>query len=233
MNVWLFVDVALLLSTVPCGLVLLRSRNAADWMLAVQMTGLIAVLALLVLAQAMKRVVGTVFFARPPGGGRETKSASKSHEEREITGSGRKPPVVMLTMAVVMVVLPAVFGLFGRALATRALAGSERFLNRAVYVRSVMDGQPSRPLAAPQQVDTTLRGSVFGIAAAFGAVVLALVDLFKDSFPTRFWRGWKPWLARVLAALQKVQSGHVGEYVVWLVLGVIMLAGGLVIIARR
>jgi len=55
MSIWLWAEIALLLSAVPCAVVLLRSREAGDWAIALQMSGLVAVLALLVLAQAMKR----------------------------------------------------------------------------------------------------------------------------------------------------------------------------------
>ena len=55
MSIWLWSDIALLLSIVPCAILILRSSNVSDWTVATQMGGLIAVLALLVLAQAMKR----------------------------------------------------------------------------------------------------------------------------------------------------------------------------------
>jgi multicomponent Na+:H+ antiporter subunit F len=55
MNTWLWADVALLLSIVPCALVILRSETPGDWLVGLQMAGLIVVLALLILAQAMKR----------------------------------------------------------------------------------------------------------------------------------------------------------------------------------
>ena len=64
MSIWLWAEIALLLSTLPCAVILLRSREAGDWAIALQMSGLVVVLALLVLAQAMKRPL--VF--RPGGG---------------------------------------------------------------------------------------------------------------------------------------------------------------------
>ncbi|HVV70763.1 MAG TPA: monovalent cation/H+ antiporter complex subunit F [Verrucomicrobiae bacterium] len=55
MSVWLWADVALLLCTVPCVVLLLSSRKIEDWAVALQMAGLISVLALIVLAEAMQR----------------------------------------------------------------------------------------------------------------------------------------------------------------------------------
>ncbi len=55
MNIWLSADVALLLGVVPCALLILRSADAADWTVGVQLGGIIIALALLVLAEGMKR----------------------------------------------------------------------------------------------------------------------------------------------------------------------------------
>ncbi len=55
MSVWLWIDIALLLGVVPCALLILYSSEMGDWAVAAQMGGLIAVIALLVLAQAMRR----------------------------------------------------------------------------------------------------------------------------------------------------------------------------------
>ena len=55
MNIWLWAEIALLLGMVPCAFLILRSSDLSDWMVALQMGGLIAVMALLLLAQAMKR----------------------------------------------------------------------------------------------------------------------------------------------------------------------------------
>ncbi len=55
MNIWLAADVALLLGLVPCAWLILRSRELSDWIVGLQMSGIITVLVLLTLAQAMSR----------------------------------------------------------------------------------------------------------------------------------------------------------------------------------
>lgn len=55
MSVWLWADIALLLSVVPWAAVILRSETPGDWLVGLQMSGLIVVLTLLILAEAMKR----------------------------------------------------------------------------------------------------------------------------------------------------------------------------------
>ncbi len=55
MNAWLIADIALLLGVVICGVLMLRSPEPGDWLVGLQLGGTIAVLVLMLLAQAMKR----------------------------------------------------------------------------------------------------------------------------------------------------------------------------------
>ncbi len=55
MSLWLLADILLLLAIVPCAIVVLRSAGLSDWVVAVQMCGVIGALALMILAQAMSR----------------------------------------------------------------------------------------------------------------------------------------------------------------------------------
>jgi multisubunit Na+/H+ antiporter MnhF subunit len=55
MSIWLWGVIAMMLGVVPCALLILRSPDMSDWTLALQMSGIIVVLGLLLLAQAMKR----------------------------------------------------------------------------------------------------------------------------------------------------------------------------------
>lgn len=55
MKAWLSADIALLVAMIPCAVFLFRAKRLTDCLVALQMMGIIAVLALLVLAQAMQR----------------------------------------------------------------------------------------------------------------------------------------------------------------------------------
>jgi len=65
---------------------------------------------------AVLRVAGSVFFARNPGDGLEAKSPTSTGEKPETRGLRHKVPAVMLSMAVLMVSIPAVSGIFGWSL---------------------------------------------------------------------------------------------------------------------
>jgi multicomponent Na+:H+ antiporter subunit F len=55
MTLWLCADAALILAALACMLVILRARRLSDCLAAMQLGGLILVLALLCLSQAMAR----------------------------------------------------------------------------------------------------------------------------------------------------------------------------------
>lgn len=55
MNIWLAAGIAMLLTLIPCVVVMLHARRLTDCMVALQLAGVVAVLALMILAQAMHR----------------------------------------------------------------------------------------------------------------------------------------------------------------------------------
>jgi multicomponent Na+:H+ antiporter subunit D len=181
---------------------------------------------------AVLRVAGAVFFNRSAGGGRESASASAATEEPETKGGRRKPPVVMLSVTVLMVLLPAVSGAFGNQLATSVQAASERFNDRTLYLKAVLDAQPSGAVQATEEVRISTKGVVLGVAAAAGAVGLALLELFCGHLPELLPRAWQAGPAHVLAFLQRLQSGHVGDYIAWLVVGVVVLGAAFLLAGR-
>ncbi len=182
---------------------------------------------------AVLRVAGSVFLNRAPGGGRESKSASAAHEVQETHGSSREFPLVMLSMAVLMVIIPAVSGFFSRSLATSTQAAAERFSDRAVYAHAVLDGKPSGGVNATESVNLTLKGVILGCTAAAGAVALALFELYRERLPKFLWRAWHPIVGRFITFLQRLQSGHVGDYIAWLVIGSLLLGAGFVVAWAR
>ncbi len=178
---------------------------------------------------AVLRVAGSVFLGLSPGQGQETRSPSASREEKETTGKRRSIPVVMLSIAILMVVLPLASGIVGDPLARDIQAGSERFADRANYLRAALDDIPSGRAGSHEDVQPTAKGVILGFAAAGGAVAFALLDLFRNKVPRVLWRGWKPALDELIVILQKAQSGHVGDYIVWLVIGAVVMSASLIL----
>ncbi len=55
MTIWLLAEIGLLLAVIPCAYVIVRGPTLSDALVGLQLGGTIAVLALVVLAQAMSR----------------------------------------------------------------------------------------------------------------------------------------------------------------------------------
>jgi multicomponent Na+:H+ antiporter subunit D len=62
-----------------------------------------------------------------------------------------------------------------------------------------------------------------GIGSAAGAVMLALLMLFSDRLPVWLQRLGKDVSGPGLAWLRALHSGHIGDYITWLVVGVAVL----------
>ncbi len=55
MSTWLTAELALLPGFILCAWLIVRSKNVADWLVALQMAGVISIFALVILAEAMSR----------------------------------------------------------------------------------------------------------------------------------------------------------------------------------
>jgi multicomponent Na+:H+ antiporter subunit D len=124
------------------------------------------------------------------------------------------PIVVLLLGALAIGVLPG-----AHAAAERAAAF---FTDAAGYAHEALTGTaaPLPPVAG--EGNWKLSGVVFGLASAGLAVALAAAALYGDRLPAAR-------LARraggfVLRPLRKVHSGHIGDYVAWMMTGMVTLA---------
>ena len=178
---------------------------------------------------AVLRVAGSVFLGLSPGGREEAKSPSAGHELRETKEGRHKIPPIMLSMAMVLALLPALSGLFGNRIGQSVQAGSERFADRGAYLGAVLEGRSSGPATASESIHPTIKGITLGFGAVGGAVAFALLDLFRNKLPRALWRGWKAPLDRLMEVVRRLHSGHVGDYVVWLVIGAVILGASLIL----
>jgi multicomponent Na+:H+ antiporter subunit D len=130
----------------------------------------------------------------------------------------------MLASATVLMALGLALGaLPGLADATTREAA--RFTDRASRAALVLHG---RALPEPSISPTHVGGaSALGaFAAAAGAIAMAALALLGPS--ERIDRA----LSRVLAWPRALQSGHVGDYVTWMVVGTTILGGALLALLR-
>ncbi len=151
--------------------------------------------------------------------------------ERETQEAEGRTPFVMLAPAAVLLagalavgVLPGLSGRVERAAA--------EFEDRTGYAERVLQGRTAPAPFVPVE-PPSLGGLLSGLASGAGAAALAGFALFRTRLlPNRFRRRTSATLGRGLYLFRSLQSGHVGDYTAWLVVGLAAL-GGLFAMAFR
>jgi hypothetical protein len=86
------------------------------------------------------------------------------------------------------------------------------------------------PVAAVVPAGVTLWAIVLAVCSAAGAALLVLVALYWRRLPL-LRRGFEPG-AGLTAALQRVQSGVINDYVTWIAAGLACIGGVLALVVR-
>ncbi|HET8598964.1 MAG TPA: complex I subunit 5 family protein [Segeticoccus sp.] len=152
----------------------------------------------------------------------------EEHHEDETSGSEEEPdqPVgrvraTMLTAILVLLAGGLAVGVIPD-LGPRVGAAAEAFVDRAGYVKAVMAGQPGHLSPPVASVSWTTLGVVLGLVSTAAAIAFAVVALYAPRLaePLKaIGRGAAP----VLHVLRELHSGHVGDYIAWLFVGVAAL----------
>ncbi len=154
------------------------------------------------------------------GGGAPARAPPEAHEEMSgptdrTPASLFLPALVMLGAGIAVGVLPGV----GRL----ALAGAERFEHTSAYVSAVLAGHAGSVGSGRAPAPPSLRDVVSEIGFVIIALVVALVAVLPRL-------AGAPAPARaagdaVARHLHRLHSGHVGDYITWLVVGAAILTG--------
>ncbi|MFD5461821.1 complex I subunit 5 family protein [Kitasatospora sp. NPDC127059] len=151
-------------------------------------------------------------------------------DQDETTGEGEEPEIrtPQRTLPPVMVVVPAVLiglaALLGAlpAVAASLARGAALFTDPADYAAAVL-AQPGAAPGAPPAADWTTTGALLGLLSAGVAAALA-TGAVRRSTPLLAAR--HP-AARAVRALRRLHSGHLGDYLAWLALGVGVLCAAI------
>jgi multicomponent Na+:H+ antiporter subunit D len=172
---------------------------------------------------AVLRATGRVFFALGPEPDERESADETSGREEEPEVPGRlsrvrwtmlAPIVVLLAGALAVGVLPGVHTAAERAAAV--------FTDAAGYASEALTGTTA-PAEVPAPVaNWTLTGVLLGLLSAGLAVGVAATGLWGRRVPVHAVavRAGRP----VLTALRRLHSGHLGDYVAWLMTGMVALA---------
>jgi multicomponent Na+:H+ antiporter subunit D len=178
---------------------------------------------------AVLRSAGRVFF----GWGRD----DEEHEDFPIHGEEADPeldhprediPSTLTVTMVVLIVGGLALGLVP-GIASDAVGAAARFIDRTSYAAAVLGGGASPGAVVPVRVPAVdvptpgLRDWLLAVLTVFLALALAAIALFRgplrDLLPGASGRG----LRAGLSGLRTLHSGHVGDYVTWLVVGTVAL----------
>jgi multicomponent Na+:H+ antiporter subunit D len=173
---------------------------------------------------AVLRMAGRVFFglSDPPESVEGGVGGYAGDEQDPETAArlDRMPPTMVAAIAILLGgglavgVVPAIVDAIS--------AGAQRFVERGEYVRQALDGAPAAPLALPP-VGWTTAGVLLGLLSALIAVLVAGAALYHDRLQARI--GALAEAGRlVMLRLHRLHSGHIGDYVTWLFVGVAALA---------
>jgi multicomponent Na+:H+ antiporter subunit D len=138
-------------------------------------------------------------------------------EEPETRDLPRVRPTMLLPIAVLLggsLALGVVPGLAGGV--SRAAA---EFVDKAGYVSAALRGTTARLPEALPEAGWTTTGVLLGLLSALLAVGVAAVALWAPRVPDLVRTATLP-LRPVLTGLRRVHSGHVGDYVAWLFVGI-------------
>lgn len=125
---------------------------------------------------------------------------------------------VLAPVAAALIVLGLVVSL-APGLEQRAHAGAERFRDRPAYVAHVLLGRPAPQPERPPFALHRASAETFAYAAAAPLLAVALAGL------ALFRRRITEILAVPAAPLRAFHSGVIGDYVVWLVVGTVLVGG--------
>lgn len=180
------------------------------------------VLAMLVSALtggAVLRVCLHVHFGlgRPVEGKSPGETTSGEHEQPEVTRKLRGVPVTMLAAIILLLVEGVAWGVVGE-LTRFADRVSAALANGAKYTARVLEGPAGGAVSTP--VHWSGEGVLLGFLSVLIAVIVALVSVFKHALPQRVTVIGRRATEPVTHGLHRIHSGHVGDYVAWLLLGV-------------
>lgn len=151
--------------------------------------------------------------------GAQTTGEQERPESRESLSDVRltllAPTVLLLAGSLLVGAVPAV------ARAVSSAAGE--FTDRAGYAGQALDGAAATPAAPLPEAGWTTTGLVLSGLSALLAVGLAAAALWAPRLPAVLGTLGRP-AAPVLTGLRRLHSGHLGDYVAWLLVGVAAFA---------
>lgn len=162
---------------------------------------------------AVLRVTGCVFAGWGAGEATRTAGDIELREQPETQGGHDFTPATMLLPTIAVCGLAVVVGVLP-GFRYQAEQAAIHLHDGAAYANLVLK-QAVMPPATPPTHESMLPTIVKGISSTLGAILLAAITLFQPRLQIA--------VATGIMGLRQLHSGHIGDYVTWLVLGITIL----------
>ena len=170
---------------------------------------------------AVLRLAARIYFGWGEDLDRSRQEEGETDEGRETSGD-TKIPATMFVPAFLLLVLAAGYSFIPHLRQAVELAGM-RFLDQAAYQSQVLYNGSLPAYHLPRE-ESLFPAAIRGVVSTMLALGCAAFVLFRSRSPWRFF-DFSGGLTLLMRPLRKLHSGHIGDYVAWLTLGVAVLGG--------
>jgi multicomponent Na+:H+ antiporter subunit D len=188
-----------------------------------------------VVGGAVLRVAGRVFVGwgpdEPDRFGADLVGEEETTEDEEEHPPHRQTPALLLVPVVALLAGALALGLVP-GLSGNAERSAAAFQDREAYADAVLRGRAhAEPHVEAESASTS--SIVYGVASGIGAFALAGLALFRRRlFPAGFRRAVAGTVGPAVIRFRALQSGHLGDYTAWFVLGAAVIGGLLAAVTR-
>jgi multicomponent Na+:H+ antiporter subunit D len=165
------------------------------------------------------------------GGDVHATDAAEDEVHFETAAHRARTPAVMIGPIFVLIVVGALLTAWP-ALVRATEQAAVRFLDSSGYAAQVIDATPSLGAPAAQTVGISLSAVVAILATAAVAIGGAVVTIERRHLPSRVVDIGSVLARFALRPLRAVHSGHAGDYVAWLTVGMAAFGGILAVLTR-
>jgi multicomponent Na+:H+ antiporter subunit D len=175
-------------------------------------------------AGAVMRAAARIFLG---WGAAEVMPSPVDETESEEEGPPTRTPAVMFVPAAALIAAALAIGLVP-GVADGALDAAHRFTDGPSYARTVLDGVPPASIASLEPYSAPAHAYLYAAITLGASISFAALALFGPRLRVLRARPVEV-LGQGVARLRALHSGHVGDYVAWLVAGVAALGGAFAI----
>ncbi|HYX78507.1 MAG TPA: hypothetical protein VE727_04025, partial [Solirubrobacterales bacterium] len=175
-------------------------------------------------AGAVMRAAARIFLGWGPV---EASPSPVDETAPEEEGPPTRTPVVMFAPAAALIAAALAIGVVP-GMADAALHAGHRFTDGSSYARAVIDGVSPAAIPSLEPYSAPTHAYVYAAITLLASIGFAALTLFGARLRVLRARPLEV-LGQGLARLRALHSGHVGDYVAWLVTGVAALGGAFAI----